>query len=103
MNATEPTGERYGAAPDTSSRFDTSSRKTPGKVTIIVLTWNGLAYTKKCLETLLANTACPDYHVIVADNGSTDGTPEYVRSLPGVTFLSNGSNLGFAKGNNCAI
>ena len=51
------------------------------KVTIIILTWNGLAYTKRCLETLRERTTFPDYEVVVVDNGSTDGTVEYLRSL----------------------
>jgi hypothetical protein len=73
------------------------------KVTIICLAWNGLRYTKQCLETLIANTTFPRYEIIVVDNGSTDGTVEYLRSHQGVTLISNGSNLGFAKGNNAAI
>jgi GT2 family glycosyltransferase len=48
------------------------------KVTIIILTWNGLAYTKRRLETLRARTAFPDYEVVIVDNGSTDGTVEYL-------------------------
>jgi GT2 family glycosyltransferase len=39
----------------------------------------------------------------VADNGSTDGTLEYLNSQTDVTTLANGANLGFAKGNNRAI
>jgi hypothetical protein len=72
-------------------------------VTVIVLTWNGLDYTKRCLETLHAHTVFPEYRVLVADNGSTDGTIEYLKAQPFVTTISNGSNLGFAKGNNRAI
>ena len=47
----------------------------PRPVTVVILTFNGLKYTRRCLETLQANTTHPDYHVIVVDNGSTDGTP----------------------------
>jgi GT2 family glycosyltransferase len=73
------------------------------RVTIIILTWNGLTYTRRCLETLLANTRFPHYEIIVADNGSTDGTLDYLRAHNGITLVSNGSNLGFAKGNNRAL
>ena len=72
-------------------------------ISIIILTWNGLRYTKRCLETLHANTKCSNFDVIVADNGSTDGTLEYLRSIPWITLVENGSNLGFAKGNNQAL
>ncbi len=73
------------------------------KVSIIILTWNGLAYTERCLQTLRERTLFPDYEVVVADNGSTDGTLEYLRSLPWVRLVENGSNLGFVRGNNRAL
>lgn len=73
------------------------------KVTIIILTWNGLAYTKRCLETLRERTLFPGYEVVVADNGSTDGTVEYLRSLGWLRLIENGSNLGFVRGNNRAL
>jgi hypothetical protein len=42
--------------------------------------------------------------VILADNGSVDGAPEYVEaSFPSCRVLRNGANLGFAGGNNAAI
>jgi GT2 family glycosyltransferase len=73
------------------------------KVTIIILTWNGLAYTKRCLETLREQTVFPDYEVVVVDNGSTDGTVEYLRSLPWLRLFENSENLGFVRGNNRAL
>lgn len=73
------------------------------KVTIIILTWNGLAYTQRCLETLRGRTAFPDYEVVVVDNGSTDGTVEYLMSLPWLRLFENGNNLGFVRGNNRAL
>jgi GT2 family glycosyltransferase len=73
------------------------------KITIIILTWNGLAYTKRCLETLRGRTAFPDCEVVVVDNGSTDGTVEYLRSLSWLRLFENSSNLGFVRGNNRAL
>ncbi|HEX7317719.1 MAG TPA: glycosyltransferase [Pyrinomonadaceae bacterium] len=73
------------------------------KVSIIILTWNGLAYTRRCLETLRERTRFPAYEVVVVDNGSTDGTVEYLRSLDWLRVIENGANLGFVKGNNRAL
>ncbi len=72
-------------------------------VTVVILTWNGAAYTKRCLDTLRANTQHPAYRVIVVDNGSNDGTIQYLETLESITLIRNSSNLGFAKANNIAI
>lgn len=73
------------------------------KVTIVILTWNGLAYTKRCLETLHGHTDFQCYEVIVVDNGSTDGSLDYLKSIPWIRLIQNCSNKGFAKANNQAI
>lgn len=70
--------------------------------TIIILTWNCLNYTKQCLASL-KNTVDEETSVIVSDNGSNDGTIEYLRGLDWVTVIENGENLGFVRGNNTAI
>ncbi|MBO7435899.1 glycosyltransferase [bacterium] len=72
-------------------------------VAIIILTWNGLAYTKRCLDTLRRYTTHPNYTIYVADNGSTDGTVEYLKSQKDIKCVFNNANLGFPKGNNVAI
>jgi GT2 family glycosyltransferase len=66
--------------------------------TIIVPCWNQLAVTKQCLSHLQKWTSDP-YEVLVIDNGSTDGTAAYVRSLkdPRFRVLRNERNLGFAR------
>lgn len=73
------------------------------KVSIILLTWNGLKYTKQCVESLMHKTKAENYEIIVVDNGSADGTIDYVESLKSVTLLKNRMNLGFTRGNNLGI
>jgi GT2 family glycosyltransferase len=73
------------------------------KVTIVILTWNGLAYTRQCLQTLRNQTLFPYYEVIVVDNGSTDGSVEYLKSISWIRLIENSRNLGFVKGNNQGI
>jgi len=72
----------------------------PGSASIVVVTHDNLPFTRLCLESLLANTACEDFELIVVDNGSTDGTQLYLAKLAerhaAVRVLLNGKNLGFA-------
>jgi GT2 family glycosyltransferase len=68
-----------------------------------MLTWNGLDYTRECLESLRACTEGIEYQVIVVDNGSTDGTLDYLRGLEWVHLIANEDNLGYVRGNNQGI
>lgn len=72
------------------------------RVAVILLTWNALAHTKVCLDALAA-TDHPGWRVIVVDNGSTDGTVEWLRSLGWVFVVANPRNHGFTKGCNIGI
>ena len=75
----------------------------PPPVAIIMLTWNGLHYTRECVESLRELTAGVEYQLIVVDNGSTDGTREYLRALSWVTLIENETNVGYVRGNNQGI
>ncbi|NLF39973.1 glycosyltransferase, partial [bacterium] len=76
---------------------------TAPDVTIVILTWNGIEYTKRCLDSLRRETAAASYRLIVVDNGSTDGTVEYLRAMRDVTVIANETNRGFVAANNQAI
>ena len=75
-------------------------------VSIIMLTWNALEYTKKCVASIEANTEIP-YEIIFVDNGSKDGTKKYLKSLvkenPNYKLINNSKNMGFAAGNNQGV
>lgn len=72
-------------------------------VTIIIVTWNGLDFTRACLDSIKSVTGHDNYEVIVVDNGSGDGTIPYLQALDWVTVLPQDVNLGFAKANNAAL
>lgn len=75
---------------------------TQRKATLIVLAWNNWRLTERCLDTLL-RTDLAHAEVLVVDNGSTDETPERLRSLDGIRVLTLPENLGFVRGNNAGI
>lgn len=71
------------------------------KLSIITLTYNKLDYTKNFIESLYKFTK--DFELIIVDNGSTDGTVEYLKSKPEIKLILNAENQGFSKGNNQGI
>ncbi|MBU1289930.1 glycosyltransferase family 2 protein [Patescibacteria group bacterium] len=73
------------------------------KVSIIIVTWNGIRHVSDCLESVLKSTY-PNYEIIVVDNGSKDGTPELIsKKFPEVRLIKKEKNLGFTGGNNEGI
>jgi GT2 family glycosyltransferase len=73
------------------------------KVGVIILNWNGKKDTDECLDSLKSITY-PNYEIILVDNGSTDGSVEYLKKLhPEIEIIENQKNLGFAEGNNVGI
>ena len=69
-------------------------------LSVVIPSWNTKDYLAACLAHLAA-AAKPDCEVIVVENGSTDGSLEYLRAEhPEVTVLANPRNEGFARGSN---
>ncbi len=66
------------------------------RTAIIILNWNGVALTKACLKSLEQQTQ-QDFDVIVVDNGSTDGSVDWLESQDKLTLIRNPHNLGFAR------
>jgi GT2 family glycosyltransferase len=70
------------------------------KVSIVIVNWNGLAHLATCLDSLAAQTF-RDFEVILVDNGSADGSVDFVRKrYPWVHPVPLTENTGFATGNN---
>ncbi len=71
-------------------------------VSIIIPVFNKVEYTMKCLEALASSTSYEPYEVIIVDNGSTDGTKDFLKQcLSGdVKIITNEENPGFAAARN---
>ncbi len=79
-----------------------SQKKALNNIAIVILNWNGKSYLEQFLSKVI------DYsgtcRIIVADNASTDGSVDYVKSnFPSVEIVINSENGGFAKGYNDAL
>jgi hypothetical protein len=71
-------------------------------VALIVLNWNGASDTLACLTSFRASS--PTTHLIVVDNGSTDGSDSAIEASGlAHTLIRNTGNLGYAGGNNVGL
>ena len=99
--------ERFVAAMSVPVAGAAAGLRSP-PATVVVVTYNNLPFTKLCLASVIENTPAGDYELVVVDNGSTDGTGEYLRELAAanvglVHVVVNPANRGFAAANNQAL
>lgn len=73
------------------------------KVSVILVAYNNLNYTRDCVESIIANTDDMEFELILVDNGSTDGTKEYFDSIPGAKVIHLKHNLHVVKGFNMGL
>ncbi|WP_347218647.1 glycosyltransferase family 2 protein [Chryseobacterium sp.] len=72
------------------------------QIHIIIVTYNAMKWAERCFNSLRKSSVPVQCTVI--DNGSTDGTQEYIQThFPEVDFTQSESNLGFGKANNIGI
>lgn len=72
------------------------------KVYFIIITYNAMKWAEKCFGSLRQSSI--PLQCIVVDNGSKDGTQEYITThFPEVEFIQSRENLGFGKANNIGI
>lgn len=69
------------------------------RTAVVILNWNGKSFLEKFLPNVLAHSK--EAEVYVADNASTDGSVDFVRTRhPEVTIVETGGNYGYAGGYN---
>ncbi|HEX5622183.1 MAG TPA: glycosyltransferase family 2 protein [Solirubrobacteraceae bacterium] len=75
----------------------------PDGIAIVVLTHNRVDLLRKCVDNVLLRTSEHTREIVIWDNGSTDGTAEYVASIPDPRFKlirseTNVGHNGYARG-----
>jgi GT2 family glycosyltransferase len=72
-------------------------------VSVVIVNYKSRDYLRACLQSIFVSREI-EYEVIVADNGSDDGSVDMVREqFPEVTLIDLQKNAGFARANNIAI
>ncbi len=72
-------------------------------LSVVIVNFNGKKFLDDCLSSLARQTF-RDFEIILVDNGSSDGSADYVRErYPSVVLVETGNNLGFAGGTNAGI
>ena len=70
---------------------------------VVILNWNGRRYVRDCLDSIFAQTY-RDAKILVVDNGSTDGSAEFIRDeFPEAVLIALPANLHFARGTNAGV
>lgn len=74
------------------------------ELAVIILNWNGRRLLEQFIPTVAGYTISEHTDLIVADNGSTDDSVEWLeKNHPEVKLLKFSENFGFAQGYNLAI
>lgn len=70
-------------------------------VFVIIVTYNGAKWLKKCFQSL--EQSHYENNIIVVDNNSSDNSVEIIQSFPKIQLIQSADNLGFGKANNIGI
>lgn len=73
-------------------------------VSVVLLNYNTLSFTKQCVESIIENTNVP-YEIIVVENNSSDNdkTKEIEKQYVNTRVIISETNLGFGGGNNLGV
>lgn len=91
-------------AMDTQSLETSRDAAMTPPVAVVILNWNGRGLLERYLPQVVKNSAPDISRIIVADNGSTDSSCEFVEiQFPEVELIKLDKNYGFAEGYNRVI
>ena len=72
-------------------------------ITAVIPNWNGLKVLEPCCASLWATTTREELRILVVDNGSVDGSVDWLRARASeglLDVIENAENRGFAKATN---
>lgn len=74
-------------------------------LSIIIVNYNTKDLTLACIDSILRSNPKVNYEIILVDNGSNDGSPEFFDKIRGskIRLILHKKNLGFSKANNSGI
>jgi GT2 family glycosyltransferase/glycosyltransferase involved in cell wall biosynthesis len=92
----------WGRRPDAQ---DLPQRPKPAAASVVIPNWNGKDLLEKYLPSVVAAMAGnPENEIVVVDNGSSDGSADFVRTaFPQVNLVALPTNLGFGGGSNAGF
>ncbi len=77
-------------------------KQTNKNLLVIIVTYNAMKWIDRCINSLQSSTIAND--IFIVDNGSTDGTRDYIKKTYPDTFLYECiENLGFGRANNIGL
>jgi O-antigen biosynthesis protein len=90
------------------ARFDTfpATHRLDFRATIVIVNWDGRHLLAECLPAVAEAVRYEggDHEILVVDNGSTDGSVEFIREhFPKIRILVLDKNYGFSGGNNRGV
>jgi len=70
-------------------------------LSVAIITWNAKETLKTCLHSIVRHARNIEYEIIIADNGSSDGTAEMLdKSFPSLSLIRNPENIGVSRARN---
>lgn len=83
-----------------TSASQISLESSPPRISVVIPVFNNLDLNRQCLDSIYRGTNLQGVEIIVVDNGSTDGSTDYLRQEENcgrLRLIDNIDNLGFAK------
>ena len=72
------------------------------EISIIIVSFNSRQFIGKCLDSISRCFRSLEHEIIIVDNGSQDGTVDFLKEKKEITLIENGKNEGYAKACNKA-